>query len=45
MPLHDNFPLKSFAPRLFRKAQTCNTEVTTQMVQNVCKSVYLDLIV
>ena len=31
-PQREGFPLK---------AQTCNTQVTTQMVQNVCRKVYL----
>ena len=44
MLLHDLFYPKVFHESFVAKARTYNTEVTTQMVQNVCKSVYPDLV-
>lgn len=40
MPLHDLFYPKIFPQSFAAKARTYNTEVTTQMVQDVCKRVH-----
>ena len=45
MPLHDLFYPRSLPQGFPVKTQDYNTMVTTQMVQDVCSSVHLDLIV
>lgn len=45
LPLHDLFYPKALPQGFPLKARTYNTEVTTQMVQELCKSVSPDLVV